>query len=240
MPDETFCQTCVCGRTFTGISAFTRHERGCKRGKKRLSGALARAREVYQSKRIRIQEPVDQAAILETDLDPEPGNLSQHNRHGHDRPNLATTGNLPQPATEHLAGATTSLQVATTETKVDEAGGEPQSNDDGLSLAQRRPRRLNRRLPTRFRDFVPEPHMPLPPAEVQANSDHVELADPPHPPSSSVPPPLPPAHAPSHQKIKTQLNSFGLFRLYDANSLPTHDPDTNDPSDDVKDGKGRE
>ena len=34
-----------------------------------------------------------------------------------------------------------------------------------------------------------------------------------------VPSPLP------RQKIKTQLNSFGLFRLYDKDSLPINDPD---------------
>ena len=61
---EVFTQTCVCGRTFTGLNSFTRHEKGCAKGKKRLAGALSRAREAYRNKKARIQESTasDQAA----------------------------------------------------------------------------------------------------------------------------------------------------------------------------------
>src|SRR5438128_81936 len=66
MSDSVFTQTCVCGRTFTGLNAFTWHEKGCAKGKKRLAGALSRAKEAYRSKKARIQEPIasDQAAQL--------------------------------------------------------------------------------------------------------------------------------------------------------------------------------
>ena len=50
---EQFFQTCVCGRCFSRVSDFTKHERGCTKGKKRLSGALSKAREVYQRKKLR-------------------------------------------------------------------------------------------------------------------------------------------------------------------------------------------
>ena len=50
---EQFFQTCVCGRSFSRVSDFTKHERGCTKGKKRLSGALSKAREVYQRKKLR-------------------------------------------------------------------------------------------------------------------------------------------------------------------------------------------
>ena len=56
----TFSQTCICGRIFTDVGAFSRHEKGCKRGKKRLSSALAKAKEIYQNKRIRMHRSEDQ------------------------------------------------------------------------------------------------------------------------------------------------------------------------------------
>ena len=49
--DGTFTQTCVCGRVFSDLSAFTRHEKGCRKGKKQLSSALTKAKEVYQAKK---------------------------------------------------------------------------------------------------------------------------------------------------------------------------------------------
>ena len=54
--DTVFTQTCVCGRTFTGLNAFTQHEKGCVKGKKCLAGALSRAREVYRSKKAHTRE----------------------------------------------------------------------------------------------------------------------------------------------------------------------------------------
>jgi hypothetical protein len=49
-----FSQTCVCGRMFTDLGGFTRHEKGCCKGKKRLFNALNKAKEVYQAKRARL------------------------------------------------------------------------------------------------------------------------------------------------------------------------------------------
>ena len=45
--DKVFIQTCVCGCTFTGLNALTRHEKSCVKGKKCLSGVLSRAKEAY-------------------------------------------------------------------------------------------------------------------------------------------------------------------------------------------------
>ncbi|KIK25474.1 hypothetical protein PISMIDRAFT_9510 [Pisolithus microcarpus 441] len=45
-----FAQVCICGRSFSDIAAFTRHNRNCQRGKKRLSGALTCVKEIYQNK----------------------------------------------------------------------------------------------------------------------------------------------------------------------------------------------
>lgn len=54
MSDIVHTNTCVCGRTFTDPGGFTRHEKSCRKGKKRLSGVLAKAKEVYQVKKARI------------------------------------------------------------------------------------------------------------------------------------------------------------------------------------------
>lgn len=54
--DSGFTQICVCGRTFNDVGAFTRHEKGCRKGRKRLSGALARAKQVFSAKRARLQD----------------------------------------------------------------------------------------------------------------------------------------------------------------------------------------
>ena len=57
--DQVFIQACVCGHAFTGLNAFTWHEKSCVKGKKHLSGVLSRVKEAYQSKKARIQGPVD-------------------------------------------------------------------------------------------------------------------------------------------------------------------------------------
>lgn len=48
-------QTCVCGRLFDNAGAFTRHKKGCQKGKKRLANALKQAKEVYHAKKRRVQ-----------------------------------------------------------------------------------------------------------------------------------------------------------------------------------------
>ena len=100
-------------------------------------------------------------------------------------------------------------------------------SNDSLPLAQWRPCHLNCRLPAHYRDYLREPPRPLPPAEARGNLDDVRPLNLSHPPSASPPYPVP--HLPllpSRPKIKTQPNSFGLFWLYDEDSLPINDPDT--------------
>ena len=69
----TFSQTCICNRVFTDIGAFSRHEKGCKRGKKRLSSALDRAKEVYQRKRTRMSCGGDQPRTKNGEMGPSIG-----------------------------------------------------------------------------------------------------------------------------------------------------------------------
>lgn len=47
---------CVCSRTFSVPQAYTFHKRSCQKTKKRLSNALDKAKEVWQSKKRRKME----------------------------------------------------------------------------------------------------------------------------------------------------------------------------------------
>ncbi|KAF9230896.1 hypothetical protein BU15DRAFT_68802 [Melanogaster broomeanus] len=97
-----------------------------------------------------------------------------------------------------------------------------QMEDDDLPLAQRRSRRLNRQLPLRFHDQLPESPFSLPPVGLREAS---------HSPStpSDTPEDMPPtsyvqsARSAIRRIFMTQWNKFGIFRLYRAQSLPTHD-----------------
>jgi hypothetical protein len=55
--DRVFSRACMCSRTFNDPGAFTHHEKGCRKSQKRLSGALARVRELYHAKRARQHSP---------------------------------------------------------------------------------------------------------------------------------------------------------------------------------------
>jgi hypothetical protein len=51
-------ELCFCGRTFSTPSAFQFHQRSCKKSKKRLAGALTKAREVWSIRKRRRLENV--------------------------------------------------------------------------------------------------------------------------------------------------------------------------------------
>ena len=80
---------------------------------------------------------------------------------------------------------------------------------------------------------MPEPQRLLAPAEAQGNLGEVGLSHLSHPPSASTPPAPHFPSFPSHPKIKTQPNSFGLFQLYNEDSLLINDPDMENSLDEV-------
>jgi hypothetical protein len=54
---DLFTQTYLsCGRAFGDLGVFTCHEKGCNKGKKRLSSALSKAKEVYRAKKARLTD----------------------------------------------------------------------------------------------------------------------------------------------------------------------------------------
>ena len=101
-------------------------------------------------------------------------------------------------------------------------------------MSERRPwkNRIDRRLPKRFRDLLPEPPVPVAPAPgipPTASQQHPpslssEAANPDAQPSSSV---LQVVRNHINQLFTTQRNRFGLFRRYTTASPPSHDPEGN-------------
>lgn len=85
-------------------------------------------------------------------------------------------------------------------------------------LAQRRPRRQNRKLPFRFRVPLPQP---LPPVVLPADPD------PPVTPEPTPPPAIPtsPIRSLTQKRFTTRRNIFGLFRKYFSPEPPSHDPE---------------
>jgi hypothetical protein len=47
----TWCETCICGRTFSLPQAYTFHKRSCQKTKKRLASALEKAKDAWQAKK---------------------------------------------------------------------------------------------------------------------------------------------------------------------------------------------
>lgn len=120
---------------------------------------------------------------------------------------------------------------------------DPEAVDEGLSLAERRPRRTNRKLPARYRDEQPAPQAALPPSM---------SCEPPHGVPSPYSPELglsvvngPEAARPKVRRVlKSPCNAFGLFRQYHAEDFPAHDPEAEmeipDMSEVLLDHKGNE
>src|ERR1700677_2612855 len=101
-----------------------------------------------------------------------------------------------------------------------------QGNQDNthLSLAEWRPRRLNIKLPKRFRDILPQPLPPL----LESLSDWARPAS--ITSATSLPHTLAAAASPSitlhvRKLFRTPQNVFGIFQQYHSEKLPTHDPE---------------
>ena len=57
MISTSYRQECLCGRSFDNTGAFTRHNKTCLKGKKRLANVLNQAQEsYYHRKRCRVKE----------------------------------------------------------------------------------------------------------------------------------------------------------------------------------------
>jgi hypothetical protein len=94
-PESTDSQiVCVCGRAFMKPGALSYHLRSCTQSKKRLSGALSVAREIWARKRRRVTSPEPRDGSLPSAVD---GDLTPAPSNHHD-----SVGDLPStsPNTE--------------------------------------------------------------------------------------------------------------------------------------------
>ncbi|KAF9233087.1 hypothetical protein BU15DRAFT_66894 [Melanogaster broomeanus] len=232
---QAFSLQCgACGCSFAQAVAFTIHMRACTRGKKHLSSALSHAKESYQRKKRR----------LDPDISSENSILAS-----------ATTGSSSQGHDLHLEASHLGTWDANDDSLAgrghtsgsDHDGGEisadsgpsrhptssaPSFEDDSLPLSLCRTRRLNRQLPQHFRDMLPEPPMPLPPSDQLSDHDPGTPLSPLSTRSEHLLLPTLVAHIECagtlpgpRQLFNTQPNSFGLFRSYDGQTLPLHDPE---------------
>jgi hypothetical protein len=56
----TWCQNCVCGRTFSLPQAYSFHKCSCQKTKKRLAGALEKAKGVWQARK---RQTIEEMAV---------------------------------------------------------------------------------------------------------------------------------------------------------------------------------
>ena len=101
---------------------------------------------------------------------------------------------------------------------------EAEANSTSLPLSLHRTR-WTTRLPEHYRDMLPKPYMPLPPSEFgqsDGEAPHVHEL-----PSTSVSNDFQAATAtaPPSRIFKSQANSYGLFWLYNHDTLPANDPE---------------
>ncbi|KAH7904408.1 hypothetical protein BJ138DRAFT_1138545 [Hygrophoropsis aurantiaca] len=195
-----YIRTCVCGRSFFQPNAFSTHERSCSRTKKRLSGALVKAKELWSSRkrqRVMIQAANESGSEIARATAPIE-DVSQ--------------SDLALEAVDQSVNQNAICPSSTN------------SNDDpGLSLAECRPRRENRRMPQRYRDVLPHqlsappppgtnPPVPSPNLPAAILQSQVSGAD-------ASPPTIIP------RLLETARNKFGLFRRFVGDKFPSHDPE---------------
>lgn len=215
---------CTCTREFTQESAYTRHQRSCTKGKKRLFSALSKAKDLLGSvKRPKLdanggrQVPRVSMESLSTQLHrplPPPLPSDQVNaRPSAESPNVHSVLSAAGPA---LDVPCSSLQGNTPiSTSTLDLGAAPAEIDDDSSLAQRRTRRTGVRMPLRYRQL--EDVLPQPPPSIPSQAAPL----PEFTPSSN------PTHAPSSHStpFRTARNVFGLVRQFFSSVPPTHDPE---------------
>jgi hypothetical protein len=92
--DTSFCEICVCGRSFHSPGALKGHKRSCSKSKKRLSGALQKAKDNWVSrKRIRIEA----SGSL-----PVQGQMGTHARDSETHSGVSSVHNDPEVCSVHF------------------------------------------------------------------------------------------------------------------------------------------
>jgi hypothetical protein len=208
---------CTCMREFRQESAYTKHQRSCTKGKKRLFSALSKAKNLLGS----VKRPqVDHS-------------------HGTQHASTNTVASSVHPSADLINGRLDSSLSGILLNETPHAGSLSQGNvaasasnagldsapigtdeDQDLPLAQRRSRRVDVPMPLRFRqyeDVLPQP----PPSVTPGHTNSAPGFSPPvnstdastsTPTSSEVPP------------FRTTRNVFGLIRQFFSSTPPIPQP----------------
>lgn len=206
-------QTCPCGRTFSLPQAYTCHKRSCEKTKKRLSGALEKAKNVWRAKK---RQKLDELAANEVLAGSSNMNVI---------PVSSPTDSVPTPLAQNVTVSSySSIFRCYIEYSIfNQSTVSSVLMDIDRSLAERRVRREHRQLPKRYRDILPDPPAALPPLPQSPQPPRME------PVVSS------PVLSPVRKMLKSTRNAFGLFRQYHATHFPEHDPDENLTLEDLMD-----
>ncbi|KIK19796.1 hypothetical protein PISMIDRAFT_106977 [Pisolithus microcarpus 441] len=195
MAEVTFSQTCVCGWMFSDLGAFTCHEKGCCKGKKRLASVLEKVKQVYQRKKARL---LVARAISESD------NTGIE---------LGSTFDAYQVHGFQLAESTLQQPLQDDDLPLAQRRARHTNRQLPLQFWDMLPEPPlplpPTNLPRSLILLVPQGNLALscdtPPAHAE------EL-------SSSL-------HSSPHKIFKSQINKFSLFHAYDTDTLPGYDPE---------------
>ncbi|KAG1884432.1 hypothetical protein F4604DRAFT_1919636 [Suillus subluteus] len=220
-PATTLAQystVCTCGRSFAQLNAYANHQRTCKKRKKYLLNALSKAKELWTMRKRPCRE-VGRNELLgstaPTTLVPDAATSMSPAGEGWEPLQLEHSF----VASEFSPMQATFIEERPNSDSIDGNDGyslfeSSHAADDALSLAERCPRRLNCRLPARYRDVLPQP--PPPPMNESAPSP---AADPPLALSENT------LLSRSLSFFHTLPNLFGLSHQYYGACLLTHDPE---------------
>ncbi|KAG6915519.1 hypothetical protein DXG01_011050 [Tephrocybe rancida] len=232
--------TCgYCWKTFGTESGLNYHGRTCKASKKRVGSALENLRDVWRTKRRRLDQSSAVTALasppkvsMVSDLDREPTMVPIAS--GSEVRNCSEEAAIPRPLVQ---------EVPVEQNALEHDNAMP-DNDPLVTESNRRSGR-KRKIPKRLRDYKPQCTLPL---------------TFPRSPSPSPPPAAPSEDTLSERKAQfdpcerplmdvisaiikdlpvgtftSPINVFGLYRTYRGKERPTHDPEESITLDDLDD-----
>ncbi|KAG2342773.1 hypothetical protein BDR05DRAFT_1000741 [Suillus weaverae] len=207
---------CTYTHQFTQESAYTKHQRSCTQGRKRLFSTLSSAKELLGSvKWSRVHgsgRPLAQPSKAPSNVQghhPSDPSLSLKQVNEECIANPSNSSSTPLARQEDAPSSAFDTNVITA----------PMEIDENLSLAQRRSRQVNVPMPLRYRQY--EDVLPQPPPSIPSDRSSLVADSIPPPNSSDVPNSTSPQAPPFH----TARNVFGLVQQFFSPTPPSHDPE---------------
>lgn len=210
---------CTCTQNFTQVNAYTKHQRSCTKGKKRLFSALSKAKDLLGSaKRSQVDSKRSgQSSSMQLHLPRVPPSSSDEiidTEHSNARSTLS--------AAHPVWSANSSSQNASASASDAILGMETMEVDEsGLLLAQQRSQHLGIPMPLRFRQY--DDVLPQPPPSVPSGSAAQQRE--PNAPGNSTDTSTTTHASLRAPPFRTARNIFGLVRQFFSSTPPSHDPE---------------